>query len=355
MASEELAPITISGILGECGHRQVFLGFAPASILHALSFADVLDEATGVGYQRRFFRDHSLGFRRYIRSPGSTTIPLTFNLRPSASAAWQIKESDSGSICLWVRSPKEKVLAQVDCQHRLGSLADLDIPFAFMTYIGLTVEEEMGVFNIINSKARGLSSSLLDYHESRLSRDVAKTKPELYIALQLREDSRSPWYQRLDLGGNATVGMYRYASLRTMQKGVKRFLRESSILEHSRVDAAAEILIAFWTAVSTLLEDQWNNQRKHILTKGVGVYSLSSLAGDLWKDATRLRVDCDEAFFCSVLSDFVYDIDWSMSGPFRGFGGVSGADQALEFIRNVRRCAEPRLKISYGKQVHFAY
>jgi len=50
------------------------LGFAPASLLHGLSFADVLDERTGRGYQRRFNAQHSLDFRRYIQRPGSATI-----------------------------------------------------------------------------------------------------------------------------------------------------------------------------------------------------------------------------------------------------------------------------------------
>jgi hypothetical protein len=36
--------------------REVFLGFAPANILHSLSFADVLDEDTGRGYQRGSIR-----------------------------------------------------------------------------------------------------------------------------------------------------------------------------------------------------------------------------------------------------------------------------------------------------------
>ena len=42
------------GILGMSAGREVFLGFAPANLLYALSFADVLDEDTGRGYQRKF-------------------------------------------------------------------------------------------------------------------------------------------------------------------------------------------------------------------------------------------------------------------------------------------------------------
>ncbi len=63
--------------LGASADRSVLLGFAPAGLLKTLSWADVLDEEAGRGYQRRFNSAHSLDFRRYIQSPGSSTIPLT--------------------------------------------------------------------------------------------------------------------------------------------------------------------------------------------------------------------------------------------------------------------------------------
>ena len=53
-------PFTIfPAIQGWSGHREVLLGFAPACVLARLSFADVLDEDAGIGYQRRFHEQHS--------------------------------------------------------------------------------------------------------------------------------------------------------------------------------------------------------------------------------------------------------------------------------------------------------
>ena len=174
----------LPGMVGNCCARKVFVGFAPASLLCKLSFADVLNEATGEGYQRRFAAKHSQDFRRYIQTEGSATIPLTFNLRPECQTDWSVQESEGGAARLTITSGAKNVLAQVDCQHRLGSIADLNISLPYMTFIGLSLREEMQVFNIINGKAKGLASSLLDYHESRLASDLAAQKPELYIALQ---------------------------------------------------------------------------------------------------------------------------------------------------------------------------
>jgi DNA sulfur modification protein DndB len=51
-----------------------------------------------------------------------------------------------------------------------------------MCFLGLTEREEMEVFNVINSKAKGLSTSLLDFHDATLAADLASDRPELFIA-----------------------------------------------------------------------------------------------------------------------------------------------------------------------------
>src|SRR6266498_4611506 len=142
--------IHIGGVLGNSANKRVLLGFAPANVLHRLSFADVLDEDTGRGYQRRLNPQHSLDFRKYIQQLSSSTIPLTFNLRPRSDKAWQIEEPSPPLANLVIRSDAGKVLAQVDCQHRLGYLNDLEVMLPFMCFLGLSEREEMEVFNVIN-------------------------------------------------------------------------------------------------------------------------------------------------------------------------------------------------------------
>jgi DGQHR domain-containing protein len=329
--------ISISGVIGRCGSRDVFLGFASASLLHCLSFADTLDEESGKGYQRRFNEKHSLDFRRYIRAKGSTTIPLTFNLRPGKPGAWRLDRHSDGRATLHLKETAGGVLSQVDCQHRLGHLADVGVPLAFMTFIGLTQREEMRIFNVINGKAKGLSTSLIDFHETRLLEDLGKERPELLIAIRLNDDEHSPWYKQLDLGGNRTSGMTRRASLRTMQKAVKRFLKATNILQHQSVDQAYEVARDFWSAIALVLEHEWSNPRKHFLTKGIGVYSLMSLAGDLYGEARIRSIPIAKSYFASALADFAHRFDWSNNGPLKGLGGETGANEALDMLRKVRK------------------
>jgi DNA sulfur modification protein DndB len=334
-------PTRLRCIRGKSAGREVLLGFAPASLLHRLSFADVLDEDSGRGYQRRINPQHSLDFRRYIQQPGSSTIPLTFNLRPASEGVWQIRNQPEYGATLEVFTDR-KVLAQVDCQHRLGHMGDLDTELPFMCFIGLSEREEMAVFNVINSKARGLSSSLLDFHDAQLATDLGTDRPELFISLFMRREVSSPWHGQLDLGGRSTSGMTRRASLRIFQKAVKQFLIRTRILQTHSVDAAAHLVLDFWVALVTVLPEEWRNPRKHMLTKGVGVYALMEIAADIYNEAPKNKI-CDRNHLVAALSDFAPDFDWSTNGNLKGLGGQGGVKKALELIRATRR--NSRLKV----------
>src|SRR5580698_8551203 len=95
--------------------REVFLGFAPANVLHSLSFADVLDENTGRGYQRRFNAAHSLDFRKYIQQEKSSTIPLTLNARERTDGAWRMERGQCPPYArMVIADGKLKIFTQVD-------------------------------------------------------------------------------------------------------------------------------------------------------------------------------------------------------------------------------------------------
>jgi DGQHR domain-containing protein len=336
--------VSIDGQLGQSGDRRVFLGFAPADLLHSMSFADVLDEDTGRGYQRRFNAQHSLDFRKYIQRQHASTIPLTFNLRPAFSQNWRIIPTTGVVARLELAIDAGRILCQVDCQHRLGYLNDLSVPLPFMCYVGLTEREEMEVFSIINGKAKGLSTSLLDFHDATLTTDLAQERPELFIALHLNTNQQSPWYRQLDLGGTSTSGLMRRASLRTMQKAIKRFLAQTHVLQLHSAESAAQIVSDFWAAVAVVAREAWDNPRKSLMNKGVGVYALMAIAGDLYQEAVGQSPD--RRYFSARLSEFVADIDWSSTGPFQGFGGESGVISAVELIRKTR--TNSRLRVANG-------
>ena len=326
--------IELKGILGANGNVNCFIGFAPASLLYQYSFADVLDEDSGEGYQRRFSDQHSLDFRNYIQERGSSTVPLTFNLRPECSSNWKIETIEGVDVLRIVKD--EKVFSQVDCQHRLGYLADFSVSLPFMTYIGLTQKEEMAVFNVINAKAKGLPGSLIDFHETKLVANIEKLKPELVLAVRLNDDAASPWHKMLDIGGKRTSGLQRRASLRTMQKAIRHFLRNLGTDNTFDQEELYEIILSFWLSVSTVLEEEWQNPRTYMICKGVGVYSLMNIASDICKEKPELLYLQWNEFMSFKFGSFAREVDWSNKGPLRGLGGEGGVREATEILRTSR-------------------
>ena len=324
--------ICIPGQLGTCGSMEVFLGFAPARVLHRASFADVLNEDTGEGYQRPRSLAHSRNFKQYIKQPNASTIPLTFNLRKELSGAWRIERKNSGRAELLL-NPEVRCLAQVDCQHRLGELEHEDVSLAFMSFIGLDLRSEMALFNVINSKARGLSSSLTDYHESNLLNDLAAQAPHLYIARKLNEDPASPWHRMIRYGGETCSGLRRRASLRMMQTAIHRLLKQTRGLPAGSVEDKYLLISSYWTAVKSVFRADWDNHRHSLLTKGVGLYSLMYLLADLVRNASGLVMGEDH--FLARLTPLKGKIDWGTQGTFAGAGGQKGAIEVYQTLKRV--------------------
>jgi DNA sulfur modification protein DndB len=330
----------------QCGQLPVVVGSGRASDLVAASFADVLDEVQQTGYQRPFDSRHSREFREYIEKAGAATIPLTFNLRGREGQRWQITPLDASGqfVELAVALPgpgEQRVMAQVDCQHRLGHMTDSAVELTFQCFLGLTAVEEMAIFSVINGKAKGLSSSLLDYHTTKLTPGLETVQLDLYIAKTLHDDASSVWFQKLKLGG-ATPGTKRRVSLRSMQTATKLLLQRSPFASASELLPLQkyEIVRDFWAAVSVAWPSAWAKPRNHLLIKCVGVTALSMLAGDLITALLAEKRNPDATAFAEYLTA-LSDLDWSTEGAFKGYGGRHGATEAHRMLS--RRLFAPGL------------
>lgn len=311
----------------------MFLGFAPAHLLHGVSFADVLNEETGEGYQRPANRSHSLDFKKYITGQQSSTIPLTFNLRNELKQNWKLQRGRNGRAILRI-DKGVRCLAQVDCQHRLSELQDIDVPLAFMSFIGLDLRMEMAQFVIINSKARGLTSSLTDYHTTNLLLDVATEAPHLFIARRLNEDPQSPWFKLVRYGGETTSGLHRRTSFRMMQKAILRFLHQTRGVNIGDIEVKYSVIVAFWKAARDLFPAEWADHRHHLMTKGVGLHALTRILGDLVvRDGSTAKSTEDFSERLQPLAD--KRVDWSSRGPFANAGGQKGVQEVHAALREV--------------------
>lgn len=324
--------ISIEGLLGKCGHLDVFLGFASAQLLCEISAADTLNDGTGLGYQRPYNRPHSLDFKRYITQESSSTIPLVFNLRKDLESQWQLKMGKGNRARLLLKKGGKSLII-VDGQHRLGELTDVSLPFSFMAFIGLDLRTEMSLFSVINSKAKGLPSSLTDYLQSKLVNDIAQDAPHLFLAKRLNEDPDSPWHKLIRYGGETTSGLKRRTSLRMMQKSIDRLLKRFRRKKSISIDDYYNIIHSFWDAVKETFPEEWEDHRHNLLSKGVGLYSLMLLLGEIISKEPPDKLT--ERYFISRLQPLKTKIDWNTKGMFAGAGGQKGALEVYEKLRKV--------------------
>lgn len=322
--------VSFDGIFGRCGDIDSFLGFAPASLLRRLSRADVLNEETGTGYQRPHNRAHSQDFRRYITMPNTSTIPLVFNVRKEESSFWKLEQFVGGRAKLFL-NPDSRSLVIVDGQHRIGELDGVDIPMAFMVFVGLDLATEMGLFATINSKAKGITTSLTDFLQSRMIENIADAAPHLLVARMLNDDPNSPWFHMIRYGGETTSGMKRRTSLRMMQRCVQRLLRRIRKYQDCSADQCYRLVKDYWCAVRTAFPVEWNDPRHHLLTKGVGLYSMMLLLEEIISNREIFLFD--EAAFVVPLAKLKDKIDWRADGMFSDAGGQKGAHLVFDRLK----------------------
>jgi hypothetical protein len=126
--------------------------------------------------------------------------------------------------------------------------------------------------------------------------------------------------------------------LRTIQKAIKRFLSKTKIAQRCSIEAAAQVVLEFWAAIVIAIPDVWSRPRKHLITKGIGVYALMEIAADLYNEVPT-GLACDKRYFAAALGDFATEFDWSTEGPLKGLGGEGGVKSAVALIREARKRA----------------
>jgi DGQHR domain-containing protein len=200
-----------------------------------------------------------------------------------------------------------------------------------MAYIGLDLRQEMAIFNVINSKAKGLSSSLTDYHESKLLTNVANDAPHLFISRKLNEDESSPWFRMIRYGGETTSGLKRRASFRMVQKTVASFLSQTKSIDLGTLDDKYQIILSFWSAIHALLKEEWEDHRHNLITKGVGLYSLMLILADVVKRDPMASFSI--GYFQAILRPLKDNFDWSSNGRFAYVGGRKGVQDVYAALK----------------------
>jgi DGQHR domain-containing protein len=359
----------------------VYRGSIKAKDLYPALWIDRYDEDVNpFGYQRPFNEERSKDAARYAEEEPKGFWPeAILNIRanddeartPIVHYSFDSTSPDSPYGILTVdydetkvkgfgsdTVPFERAFSQVDCQHRLGKMANSEREVTVCVFERLNRLEEALIFRVINEKQVKISTSLVDLLVFRLGKGDLY-QPTRAWALKLNSDPVSPFYQKVYTGGAKAMGRTYIVTLRTLRESLKLMLGDDEIpdklsekqkssmfkkLQNSVVyqtilnpdvtqlqkqknfDKAYEFIRTYWTVIKNLWPNEWDPKtyKQYKLLTTPGLKGLS-MVGDAIFDICRQKDDYSYHFIDTLLSSASGWVDWDKEGDFKQATGNAGA------------------------------
>lgn len=276
-----------------------YRGSAPLAQLTRVSHADVFDQDLNPdGLQRDLSKKHAADAYSYVARDPNPKLPRAFpevvlNVRDRAVISR--KEIGNGVVELTldvdkIDAARTVKVSRVDGNHRLffgagdgKERAPLEAEVPFQLHIGLTKEQEAGLFSDINSEQKGLNTSHLAVIRTRITPEEVELHehPARVFARRLANDEASPWKDLVHMGGSKAgakeAHVYRPVNFIALEHGVQRILRKSQYIGELEPDAQYGLIRSYWMAVKAVYPEAFENPREYLVLKNLGVATFSQL------------------------------------------------------------------------------
>lgn len=327
MSNDLPSNIAIENILqSKMRGRVTYQGFVSSQIAVNFSYSKLYNDATGKGYQRPIDKKRCKDFANYL-SQGEDALytPILLN----ASGNWEFHAYDKQRSNFGRLICKKKATL-MDGQHRLGGIKEyinqtestLNVPFLAFHY--LDDDEEIKLFDVINTKAKGIGTSLSRY----LNRDNDEMS---WVATNLILKPESPFFSKGTLIGKRT--REKNITLQNLYNIVK-FLTKNSILENLSKEKKLNLALFYFNLVKELFPEEWDDNKLFRLTHITCLNALA-IAGNIIINENYLvkSQQPDSAKIASLLIN-LKGIDWSTSGDLKYLKGLSGSKMLSSDILN---------------------
>lgn len=332
-----------------------YRGSAPLADLARISAADVFDQVDNPeGLQRDLSKKHAAEAYAYAaREPNEHTLrafpEVMLNVRDKAVVTVEPIDTKTPLRLVKLTFDLAKIeraktvkVSRIDGNHRLyyaaGDGAErppLTIAGPFSLTLGLTTEQEAGLFLDVNAEQKGLNTSHLAVLRSRLTPDDIEMQfhPERVFGRTLAEDAASPFHGLVHLGGSKAgtkaKGEVRPINFIALASGVKRTLAKSQYLpDLTTPDAKYNMIRTYWQAVQRTWPDAFANPKDFYVTKNIGVQALSILGATVIDRAMAAgHVTVDD--LAELLEPTAGVYDWHRDAEAGGVTGMSGNRAAL--------------------------
>lgn len=310
--------ITIENVVqSKMRGKVTYQGNLVASDAINITYVKPFDHESGKGYQRPVDTKRCNDFALYL-SKGDNALftPILLN----GAGNWEFTAYDRHRPSYGRLICKGKA-SLMDGQHRLGGIkryiqetnSSINVPF--IAFHWLDEDEEIQLFDTINTKAKGIGSSLSKY----LRRDSDEIS---WIATELIVRNDSPFHNIGTLIGKRSKE--RHVTL----QNIYRTLMYLTKAEHvSRLSKEEKLLIAltYYNAIKELFPKEWLDYKGYRLTHIVCLDALS-MAGSQ-TIATSVSEDGKNINYTKFLRSLkkLKGIDWSSDGSMKYLKGISGS------------------------------
>lgn len=310
--------------------KVVYQSYFPAAMALNLTFVKPYDDPNGKGYQRPVDPKRCHDFAVYL-SKGADALftPILLN----ACGKWEFScyERQRPNYGRLICKGKASLM---DGQHRVGGIekyikeTNSDITIPFLAFHSLDDDEEIKLFDTINTKARGIGPSLSKYLR-RGSDDLS------WVATELLTRNDSPFVQIGSIIGKRVKG--RHITLQNLYRTLNLLFKDSNLVSLTKEEKLS-VALTYFTIVKETFPSEWLDYSGQRLTHIVCMDALSISACKLLsKQMSGSKRKIDYALLTKSVSK-LKQIDWSSNGPLRFIKGLSGsralAEELIELMCN---------------------
>lgn len=302
--------------------RVVYQSTISSNIAFSLFYTKPFNHPSGKGYQRPVNKKRCEEISLFLsKGENSLFTPILLN----AAGNWEFVPYDKN------RSSFGRLLCQdkaslMDGQHRLGGIrlyadetgSEIGIPFLAFHY--LDEDEEIELFDVINTKAKGIGNSLSKYLK-RDSDDISWIATELIV----RKDS--PFHDIGSITGIRRKG--RHVTLQNLYKVVGFLFNNSKLRSLGKFEKLL-ITMFYYNEIKELFNAEWSDYKDHRLSHIVCLNALA-IAGEKMitlQVSDELKTIDYEGISKSIKK--LRRFNWSSQGGLKYLKGISGSKTLSE-------------------------
>lgn len=306
--------------------RVIYQGAVSSQVAVNFSYSKLFNDPSGKGYQRPINKRRCTDFADYLsQGEDSLYTPILLN----AVGNWEFHAYDRQRTSYGRLVCRQKATL-MDGQHRLGGIKEyieetdctLNVPFLAFHY--LDEDEEIKLFDVINTKAKGIGTSLSRY----LNRDNDDFS---WVATNLILKPESPFFSKGTLIGRRTKE--KHITLQNLYQIVNLLTKKSELAKLPK-EKVLNITMFYFNLIKELLPDEWDDYKNYRLTHITCLNALAIVGNELINKNYLVKSQQPDSVKIAHKLLNLAEIDWSAKGDLKFVKGVAGTKIFAEDIRS---------------------